>query len=48
MRITLHPQDVRERDVLRHWERLIGEVQSTRRLTTKCDFIASTRVGVPN
>ena len=48
LRITLHPQDVRERDVLRHWERLIGEVQSTRRLTTKCDFIASTRVGVPN
>ena len=41
LRITLHPQDAREAVVLRHWEQLIGRVQSTHHLTTKRDFMAS-------
>ncbi len=42
LRVTLHPQDAREPVVMRHWERLIGELQSTRRFTTKRDFVTST------
>ena len=41
LRITLHPQDARHASVLRHWERLIGDVGATRRFTTKRDFVAS-------
>jgi len=41
LRITLHPQDARHPSVLRHWERLIGDVGTTRRFTTKRDFISS-------
>jgi predicted deacetylase len=44
LRITLHPQDAREREVLSHWERLIGDMQTTYELTTKRDFIATTHV----
>jgi predicted deacetylase len=41
LRITLHPQDARHRSVLRHWERVIGDVATTRRFTTKRDFVSS-------
>jgi uncharacterized protein len=43
LRITLHPQDAREPAVLRHWERVIGEVAAVRRLTTKRDWVAALR-----
>ena len=43
LRLSLHPQDARVPQVLRHWEVLIEQTLATRRVVTKRDFmLAST------
>ena len=43
LRLSLHPQDARFPEVMRHWERLVEETLALRRFVTKRDFaLAST------
>jgi len=39
LRLSLHPQDARVPQVLRHWERLVEQTLATRRIVTKRDAV---------
>jgi predicted deacetylase len=42
LRLSLHPQDARVPQVLRHWERLVEQTLATRRIVTKRDAVLAT------
>jgi predicted deacetylase len=43
LRISLHPQDVRDAGVMRHWRRLVAATLAGRTAVTKCEWVRFVR-----